>query len=77
MSSDRKAARIFGGLFLLTFVTSIAGALLYGPVLDHEDYIVKPAATALSFAFGSMAAFTDGRRRRLRRRTRDTLGTAR
>jgi hypothetical protein len=44
MSSDQKAARIFGGLFLLTFVTSIAGALLYGPVLDHEDYIINGSA---------------------------------
>ena len=44
MSSDQKAARVFGGLFLLTFVTSIAGALLYGPVLHHEDYIVNGTA---------------------------------
>ena len=44
MSSDQKAARSFGGLFLLTFVTSIAGALLYGPVLDHKDYIVNGSA---------------------------------
>jgi hypothetical protein len=44
MSSDQKAARIFGALFLLTFVTSIAGALLYGPVLDHKDYIVNGGA---------------------------------
>jgi hypothetical protein len=35
---------MFGGLFLLTFVTSIAGALLYGPVLHHEDYIVNGTA---------------------------------
>jgi hypothetical protein len=39
--SDQRAARIFGGLFLLTFVTSIAGALLYGPVLDEKDYILN------------------------------------
>src|SRR5215204_919313 len=44
MSSDQKAARIFGALFLLTFVTSIAGALLYGPVLDHKAYIVNGSA---------------------------------
>lgn len=43
MSSHQKAARIFGGLFLLTFVTSIAGALLYTPLLDHKDYIVNGA----------------------------------
>src|SRR3954469_4273348 len=39
--SDQRAARIFGGLFLLTFVTSIAGVLLYGPVLDEKDYILN------------------------------------
>jgi hypothetical protein len=44
MYPDQKAARIFGGLFLLTFVTSIAGVLLYGPVLDQEDYIVNGSA---------------------------------
>ena len=33
-TSQRKTARLFGLLFLLTFVTSIAGALLYGPALD-------------------------------------------
>jgi hypothetical protein len=44
MSSDQKAARIFGGLFLLTFVTSITGALLYTPLLDHKDYIVNRSA---------------------------------
>lgn len=38
--ADRRAARTFGVLFLLTFVTSIAGLLLYGPVLDGEDYIL-------------------------------------
>ena len=44
MHSDQKAARIFGGLFLLTFVTSIAGVLLYGPVLDEKDYILSGSA---------------------------------
>src|SRR3954452_20489356 len=42
--SDQRAARIFGGLFLLTFVTSIAGALLYNAVLDHKDYILNGSA---------------------------------
>ena len=41
MGSDQRAARIFGALFILTFVTSIAGALLYAPVLDHKDYILN------------------------------------
>jgi hypothetical protein len=42
--SDQKAARIFGGLFILTFVTSIIGLLLYGPVLDEKDYILNGSA---------------------------------
>jgi hypothetical protein len=41
MQSDQRAARIFGGLFILTFITSIAGLLLYGPVLDHKDYVLN------------------------------------
>jgi hypothetical protein len=44
MSSDQRAARIFGGLFILTFVTSIAGVLLYGPVLDEKDYVINGGA---------------------------------
>ena len=44
MDSDQRAARIFGALFILTFVTSIAGLLLYGPVLDEKDYIVNGGA---------------------------------
>ena len=43
-SSDQRAARLFGALFLLTFVTSIAGVLLYGPVLDHEAYVLTGGA---------------------------------
>jgi hypothetical protein len=31
-------------VFLLTFVTSIAGVILYGPVLDQEDYILNGSA---------------------------------
>jgi hypothetical protein len=33
-------ARIAGVLFILTFVTAIAGDLLYNPVLDEADYIL-------------------------------------
>ncbi|MEA2389870.1 MAG: hypothetical protein QOG41_2643 [Thermoleophilaceae bacterium] len=38
--SPRKVALIAGALFLATFVASIAGVLLYAPVLDHSSYIV-------------------------------------
>jgi hypothetical protein len=34
MSVDQKRARVFGVLFLITFVTSIAALALYQPVLD-------------------------------------------
>ncbi len=44
MYSGQKAARIFGGLFILTFVTSIAGLLLYGPILDEKDYVINGSA---------------------------------
>ena len=45
MSSNRKTALIAGALFLITFVTSIPAALLlYGPVLDHANYIVGAGA---------------------------------
>jgi len=44
MDADQRAARIFGALFILTFVTSIAGALLYGPVLDHKGFVVNGSA---------------------------------
>ena len=39
-TSDRKSARIVGWLFIGTFVFSIPGYLLYGPLLDHPDYVL-------------------------------------
>ena len=41
---QRKTARLFGFLFLLTWVTAIAGALLYGPVLDDAGYVLGSGA---------------------------------
>jgi len=35
VSLDQERARVFGVLYLATFVTSIPAALLYRPVLDH------------------------------------------
>jgi hypothetical protein len=37
---QQQRARIFGVLFALTFVTSIAAVVLYDPVLNHADYIL-------------------------------------
>jgi hypothetical protein len=39
-ASDRRTARLVGWLFIGTFVFSIPGYLLYGPVLDHPDYVL-------------------------------------
>jgi hypothetical protein len=41
---QQQRARIFGVLFALTFVTSIAGLILYDPVLDDADYILGDGA---------------------------------
>jgi Domain of unknown function (DUF4386) len=41
---QQKRARIFGVLFALTIVTSIAGLLLYDPVLNEADYILGDGA---------------------------------
>jgi len=39
-ASDQRTARIVGWLFVGTFVFSIPGWLLYGPLLNHHDYIL-------------------------------------
>jgi Domain of unknown function (DUF4386) len=41
---QQRRARIFGVLFALTIVTSIAGLLLYDPVLNDADYILGDGA---------------------------------
>jgi hypothetical protein len=44
MTSRRRTALVAGIFFVLTFVTSITGLILYGPVLDSADYILGPGA---------------------------------
>jgi hypothetical protein len=41
---QQRRARIFGVLFALTFITSIAALLLYDPVLNDADYILGDGA---------------------------------
>jgi len=41
LASDRRTARIVGWFFIGTFVFSIPGLLLYGPVLDNGAYILS------------------------------------
>ncbi|HEY3292866.1 MAG TPA: DUF4386 domain-containing protein [Candidatus Nanopelagicaceae bacterium] len=38
MTSSRKTAKIAAIFYLLSWVTSIAGLALYGPILDHTTY---------------------------------------
>ena len=44
MTSLRKTALVVGVLFILTFVTSIAGELVYGPVLSDPNYVIGSGA---------------------------------
>ena len=43
MSSDQKRARVFGALYLITFVTSIPALWLYEPALRHPAAFVAGA----------------------------------
>jgi len=49
MDSSRMAALAVGVLFILTFITSIAGALAYGPVLSDPSYITGAGADTRVF----------------------------
>jgi hypothetical protein len=44
MTSSRKTALAVGVLFILTFITSIGGAISYGPVLSDPNYITGAGA---------------------------------
>ncbi len=44
MDSSRKTALAVGVLFILTFITSIAGVMSYGPVLSDPAYITEAGA---------------------------------
>ena len=43
MNSDRKNAIIVGVLFILATVTAIIGLVLYDPILNDPDYLIKGA----------------------------------
>ncbi|MBP3042999.1 DUF4386 domain-containing protein [Arthrobacter jiangjiafuii] len=44
MQASNRTARTAGIIFLLTFVSAIAGAALYAPLLTDPDYITGPGA---------------------------------
>ena len=41
VDSTRKTALVAGGLYLVTFITSIPALFLIGPVLSDPNYIVS------------------------------------
>ena len=45
MENDQRIARIFGVLFIVTFITSIPALWLYQPVLDDPAAYISVAAT--------------------------------
>src|ERR1700693_1881109 len=55
MDSTRRTALAVGILFILTFVTSIAGVIAYGPVLSDPNYVTSTGADSRVF----LAAFLE------------------
>lgn len=51
--TTRRAMLAGGILFILTFVTSIPGLLLYGPILDNSDYVLT-AGHDTQVTFGAL-----------------------
>ena len=52
MLSDQQRARVFGVLFLITFVTSISALALFQPVLDHPIGYIAGAGHNNRILFG-------------------------
>ena len=54
MSRDQTRARVFGVLYLITYVTSIPALALYQPVLDHPVAYVAGAGHDTQVLFGAL-----------------------
>jgi len=57
MADDQKRARLFGVLFLLTFVTSIPAAFLYAPVLDDPAGYIAGGGSDTQIYFAALLEF--------------------
>jgi hypothetical protein len=53
MSLDQKRARVFGVLYLMTFLTSIPALALYQPVLDHPVGYIAGAGHGTQIFLGA------------------------
>jgi len=54
MSLDQKRARVFGVLYLITFVTSIPAVLLYEPALRHPVAFVAGSGNVNKIYLGAL-----------------------
>ncbi len=54
MTRDQKRARVFGVLYLITFVTSILGLVLYQPVLDDPVGYIAGGGHDGQILFGAL-----------------------
>ena len=54
MTLDQKRARVFGVLFLITFITSIPALLLYQPVLDDPVGYIASGGQDNQILFGAL-----------------------
>lgn len=54
MNSNRTAAALVGVLFILAAVSSIAGLLLYDPILNGPDYLIQGPAHANQVILGAL-----------------------
>ncbi len=54
MSLDQRRARVFGVLFLITFITSIPALALYQPVLDDPVGYIAGAGQSNQVFFGAL-----------------------
>src|ERR671933_1035542 len=51
--NPQQIARVFGVLYLITFITSIPAFFFYGPVLNDPRYILGGGGGDTSVAFGA------------------------
>jgi hypothetical protein len=54
MNSNKKAAKLVGVLFILAAVTAVIGLLLYDPILNGPDYLIKGAEHANQVIWGAL-----------------------
>jgi hypothetical protein len=54
MNSNKKAAKIVGVLFILAAVTAVIGLILYDPILNGPDYLIKGSEHANQVILGAL-----------------------